>query len=145
MTKKNIPALKTEIINYSEPKERLNAIFGLATWAYGDPDFGRDFVQELHKGHTGMALGAPDMETFVDVNDLVQTQEGTRRAVEYLQHRMVVGRLVELYKDAADAEAFMGREHMMIGMNPSDAIKNLDNGYELLMEVIDAAEAGVYI
>jgi uncharacterized protein (DUF2384 family) len=137
--------LKKEILDIESPDIRLNAVFGMAVRAFDDVGLAHAFALEQHRGHTGMALGAGDMETFVDVTEMVRSVEGTRRVVEYLQGKMVKQRLVDLYKSADDAEAFMTRKHMMIGMKPVDAIKNLDDGYELLMKVIDAAEAGVCI
>lgn len=137
--------LKKEILAINDPALRLNAIFGLAVVVYDDFELARDFALEQHRGHTGIALGAPDMEAFVDVTELAQTPEGTRRAVEFLQDRLVRSRLTAIFGSAADTESFMARFHPALGMSPTALLREKDNGYEIIMECLDAAEAGVYI
>lgn len=138
-------SIKTNIAKLESPGRRLNAVFTLASLAYDDDDLAREFVQEQHRGHTAMALGAPDMNTFVDVRALLGTADGTRLVIEYLQDKQVRGRLAKIFGDKTAPEIFMGRYHPALGASPSLIIKTYDNGYEMVMQALDAAEAGVYM
>lgn len=140
-----IPGVKDQIAGLKSAEERLNALFALASIAYDDYCLGRDFTLEQHRGHTGMALGAPDMNTFVDVTDLAETPEGTTRAVLFLQKQIITNRIHSIYKASAqDVSAFFERKIPSLGMSPIYALNEEGRGFEFVMAHLDHMEMGGY-
>lgn len=78
--------MATPIWQINDPDKRYARVFQLAVEVFGDED-AEPFMDELHRGHMAMALGAPDMNSFVQPGDMVR-DGNCQVVVEYLESKL---------------------------------------------------------